>query len=194
MHAAKIISLSAALLLCACTTVWKAPDNVKIRGNKDTAYLDVADFSYKPAQPVDFSKLKTCIAESVTNRAVTLTDSANSFSRPLMGVHYSGSNSHTIPGGDIFKMLDEPRRTLFASGNTSSHIDSSNDVAQFDLHASLSDDGVTLKFINITSAQRFSGMIRNEGFAPVELSTGARTQVVYDALQDVANRIKTCLQ
>ena len=194
MHTAKTICISAALLLCACATTWDAPDNVRIRGGKDSGYLDVADFFYKPAQPVDFSKLKTCITENVTNRAVTLTDSANSFTGPFMAMRYNGGNSHTVPGGDIFKMVDEAHATLFVSGNTGSHADASNDIAQFDLRACIANGGVTLKFINITSAQRFSGMVVNDGFTPVELGAGARARAAYEALQGVAERIKTCLQ
>jgi hypothetical protein len=193
--------LAAFLLLVPATALcakWEVPANVTVRAEgKHASYMESVDFSYLPTAPIAFAQLKMCIAESVNNNAVTLSDSAGSFVGPATGIYYQNGNSQTVQGGGIFKYIDDSTSALIASGTTDggpAALGLTRDIVKFDLKAATSEAGVTLKFGNITRAQQSTGSVANNGFGPVGMWRGAGAQRIYASLETVAGKIKNCPQ
>jgi hypothetical protein len=172
------------------------PSNVTVRQEgKRSAFIEAVDFSYKPAQLVTFSAIKLCVAENISNNAVSLRDSSNAFVGPASGNYYSNTQSQTVQGGSIFKYVDDASATLIATGTTdggSSSWGLIRDFVKFELKAAISDMGVTLQFTNIARAQQDTGLSSNNGFQPVATWKGARPMKVYSALEKIAAKIKSC--
>jgi hypothetical protein len=193
--------LAASLFLVPATALcakWEVPSSVAVRAEgKHASYMESVDFSYQPSVPVTFSQLKMCIAENVSNNAVTLSDSAGSFVGPSTGHYYQNSHNQTVQGGGIFKYLDDSSSTLIATGTTDggpTALGLTRDIVKFELKAATVDADVTLKFGNITRAQQSTGSAANDGFGPVGMWRGAGAQRIYASLETVAGKIKHCLQ
>lgn len=191
------ITLAAALLP---TVVLGAandlPSNVTTTAvSKRAVYIDTIDFSYQTLQPTEFSKLKLCVAENISNNAVSLQDSAGSFVGPATGNYYQNNRTQTVQGSGIFKYLDDNAATLIATGTADGgKLAFTRDVLKFDLKAGVSGNDVTIKFSNITRAQQNTGSSANNGFNPVGVWKGARAKQVYGAIEAVANKVKSCAQ
>lgn len=183
--------------LAGCATV-PMPSNVTTTpGNASGDYINSIDFSYQSSTPASFNKLKLCVAESVSNRAVQLTDSSGSFVGPASGHYYDVQHSQTVQGGGIFKYADASLATLIANGTVdggSVALGLTRDIIKYDLKASAHGQQVGLVFTNITRAQQATGSVANNGFGPVGTWSGAHPKQAYAALQGVANGIKACLQ
>ncbi len=177
---------------------WAVPANVAVRAEgKHASYMDSVDFSYQPTAAVAFPQLKMCIAENVSNNAVTLSDNAGAFVGPATGTYYQPSHSQTVQGGGIFKYVDDSSSTMIATGTTDggpAALGLTRDIVKFDLKAATSDAGITLKFGNITRAQQSTGSAANDGFGPVGMWRGAGAQRIYASLEALTNKIKSCLQ
>lgn len=190
-----VISLIAALAGCATVPM---PSNVTTTpGNASGDYINSVDFSYQSSVPAAFNKLKLCVAENVSNRAVQLADSSGSFVGPATGHYYDNQHSQTVQGGDIFKYADASLSTLIANGTVdggSVALGLTRDIIKYDLKASAHGLLVGLMFTNITRAQQSSGSAANDGFSPVGTWSGARPKQAYAALEGIANGIKACLQ
>lgn len=174
------------------------PSNVTVRSaDSRNSYLDTIDFSYQPAAPVSFSKLKLCVAESLTNNSVALNDASGSIVGSATGTYYSDNNNQTVQGGGIFKYVDDSLATLIASGTTDGGKPGwglSSDFVKFELKASTSDSGVLLKVSNITRAQQSTGLLANDGFQPVGTWKGAGAMRIYEALKVVTGKVESCAQ
>lgn len=173
------------------------PSNVTTTSIESNNYIDTVDFSYQSSQTKTFSKLKLCIAENVSNGAVSLQDSSGSFVGPATGRYYQIDHSQVIHGGGAFKYLDDTIFTLIAQGTVDGGpvaFGITKDFVKFDLKAAIDGRAVTLKFLNITRAQQSTGAIVNDGFNPVGTWSGARPIQVYDTLEGVANKVKACLR
>ncbi len=173
------------------------PSNVTtVPGTGKNRHIDTIDFSFAPTQVIEFSKLKLCIAENMTNNAVTLSDSSGSFVGPATGHYYSNDRSQTVQGGGIFKYLDDSTSVLIANGTTDGGTSSwglIRDILKFDLKAAVNAESITLRYSNITRAQQDTGISTNDGFHAVGTWKGARPKQVYGALELLANRIKACI-
>lgn len=183
--------------LTGCATI-PMPSNVTtMPGNASGDYISSIDFSYQSSLPASFNKLKLCVAENVSNRAVQLTDSAGSFVGPATGHYYNVQHSQTVQGGDIFKYADASLSTLIANGTADGGpvaLGLTRDIIKYDLKASTHGSQVGLVFTNITRAQQSTGSVANDGFSPVGTWSGAHPKQVYTALESIANGIKGCLQ
>ena len=163
-----VILLAAVSASCAAVTM---PSNVTTKpGNASGDYINIIDFSYQSTTPVNFNKLKLCVAENVSNRAVQLQDSAGSFFGPASGNYYQVTHNQTLQGGGIFKYADPSMSTLIANGTVDGGpvaLGLTRDIIKYDLKASVHSSKVNLLFTNITRAQQPTGSVANEGFGPV---------------------------
>ncbi|OQW68689.1 MAG: hypothetical protein BVN34_08405 [Proteobacteria bacterium ST_bin12] len=192
------ISLAAMAGLTACATQAALPSNVFTRASSDGGtYIDKVDFSYSANEAQDFSKLKLCVAENITNDPVTLQDSSDSFVGAYTGNYYRNSNTQIISGQGVFKYVDDKASALIATGSTisnSNQLIPVKDIVKFDMKSSLVGSKVNIVFMNITRAQKETGAIANDGFAPVGTWYGARSQDIYTSIEVVANKIKSCMK
>lgn len=190
-----------------CLLIWPAaghcakpilPDNVTIRdADKRQSYLEAIDFSYQADHEIAFAAAKLCVAETINNSAVTLSDSAGSFVGAATGTYYSNDKSRTIAGGNVFKYVDDTVATLIANGTADGGPavwGLTRDILKFDLKVATSGTGVTLKFSNIVRAQQNTGSGVNIGFTPVGTWKGAKPLQVYSVLEGIATKLKACIR
>ena len=194
-----VIATLVVLLPCtAFAAKWEMPGYVTTKtGPYRGAYADTVDFSYQAGQVVDFAKAKLCVAENVSNNAVSLQDSAGSFVGPATGTYYRDANSQTVQGGTVFKYIDDSTSTLIASGTAdggTSSLGLVHDLLKFDLKIVTAGEAVTIRFSNILRAQQNTGSLVNDGFQPVGTWKGSRFQHVYASLEGVAGKMRSCLQ
>ena len=172
------------------------PSNVTTTpGNASGGYINSVDFSYQPTMPVSFNKLKLCVAENVSNRAVQLTGSARSFVAPASGQYHNVEHSQTVQGGGIFKFTDASLSTLIANGTIDGgRLGVTRGIIKYDLKASVDGSQVVLVFANITRAYQATGAAPNDGFSPVATRRTKYPMQAYAALEGIANGIKACTQ
>ncbi len=188
-------ALSLALAACMGPPV-RLPANVTttiITGTSSQA-IDHVDFSYTPTSPPVFSKLKVCVASSVDNDAVTLHDAAGSV---MTSAHYySNDHTTTVAPNQTIKFTDDAQKVIIANGTVDGGPVASGltrDIVKYELQSGLEANRVKLVFVNVTRAQKDTGSGTNDGFNPVGTWSGARPLQVYDALQTVANKVRSCL-
>lgn len=168
------------------------PANVTLKpGNKSGDYIDSVSQEVRGAA---FSKLKLCLAQNISNQAVTLTGSAqNPWSPRLTGE----SNTTTVQGGQVFKYEDAQASTVIAAGSTDggqSFMGLSRVVIRFELTAVAGPDRTVLKFTNIGRTDLDTGGAANLGFSPVGAWKGAKPLAVIETLQALGGRLDSCLQ
>ena len=193
----KLMAITLAGVFSGCASQVPLPNNVTVTsGSGGGSYLDRIDFSYTAQGSRDFSKIKLCVAENIANNDASLRDSAGSFVGAYTGTYYQTNHTQTVSGKDVFKYVDDKASTLVASGTTisvSQQLISVKDIVKFELKAAAAGSNVTLQFFNITRAQQDTGMVANDGFNPVGVWSGARSQDVYASLEAVANKVKACV-
>lgn len=182
--------------MASCATV-EMPSNVSItQGNMKQTFINTIDFSYRTNKEIGFNKLKLCVAEKVSNRAVQL-DDASGFRGPITGNFYAANHRQTVEGSDVFKYSDATLSTLIANGTVDGGpvaLALTRSIVKYDLKASVNASQVILVFTNISSAQKSTGYVANSGFAPVGTWSGAYPMQTYAALDGIAKDIKACLQ
>lgn len=192
-----LILIAAISSVAGCASQVQLPSNVSITpGSNSGLYMDKVDFSFNAMKPVPFDKIKLCVAENISNNAVSLNDTAGSFVGAATGTYYQANNSQSVSGGEVFKYVDDKLATLIAKGTavaTSKSLAVTKDFIRFELKASSSDSNVGLIFSNITRAQQNTGSIANDGFNPVGVWSGARAPDVYATLESVASKIRNCV-
>lgn len=193
-----VVLLMPAALLMGCASQTPLPSNVTTRpAPYDNTYLATIDFSYRAANPPSFSRLKLCVAEHLSNSAVSLRDAAGSWVGPATGTYYRQQNQQTAGGGGVFKYADDATSTVIVNGTIVSEpggLVISKEFVRFELKSSVNDSRVGLVVSNIARAQQNTGALANDGFSPVGTWPGARADGVYASLQGLANKIKGCLQ
>jgi hypothetical protein len=195
MNKSVFSTLTFVIFLSGCAQV-QLPMNVTTIESGGT-YIDRVDYSYQTDSTIDFSNLKLCVAENLTNNDVTLSDSSNSFVGAYTGNYYSTGKIQNIAGKDVFKYLDESSSTLIANGTTTSisnQLIPITDIVKFEMKSSLKGRNVQIEFFNITRAQKDTGLAANDGFSPVGAWSGARAPDIIASLERMANRIKSCLK
>lgn len=168
------------------------PPNVTLRaGNMSGDYIDTVTQEVRGAE---FGKLKFCLAQNVSNQAVTITGGTDA---PL--TFYSGNRTQTstIQGGQVFKYEDAAAGAVIAVGSADagqSLMGMTRAVVRFEVMAVASPERTTLKFSNIGRTDLNTGSVTNEGFSPVGAWKGAKPLAVIDTLQALGTRLDACLQ
>jgi hypothetical protein len=174
-----------------------APSNMTTKtGAYRGQYIDTVDFSFAPAGPVTFSKLKLCAAQRIANSGVALNDSSGSFVGPATGTYYRNSNTSVAEGGNTFKYSDDHQQAVVVSGTVdagASSLGLVRDFVRFDLTLAIEESRIVMEFRNVTRAQQNTGNMANDGFQPVGVWKGSRFQKVYAALENAAHEIRACV-
>jgi hypothetical protein len=183
--------------LTGCAII-NLPSNVRtapsMGGGSPT--IDTVDFSSNTHVVPSFPTLERCIATTVTNGAVTLTDAAGSHLVPFAPIYHTDGSAQTIQAGNVITYADASQYVLVAHGNSvvgAAAGGLTTNIISFDLHAARVDDRLQLQFVNITQAQKATGQAVNDGFSPIGTHSGAHPMEAYIALQRIADRIKACI-
>ena len=187
----RIIAVVFSLSGCAAIQL---PKNASVVESGGGTYLSRIDFSYTAGTNRDFSQAKLCVAENVSNPDVVLRDSAGSFVGPYTKKYYQANNTQNIAGKGLFKYLDDANSVLIANGTVSANTGFAIvDIIKFEIKVSVSGNKVGLLFSNITRAQQNTGGAVNDGFSPVGVWPGARSEDIYSALEILAMKVKSCI-
>jgi hypothetical protein len=183
-----IVAALAAALFGGCATAPTAiPQNVTMTTDSDPSMRSV-DFSY--SANISFAKMKMCIAENVSNDAVDLhgTKGMAGLSQALAGKYQSAT---IVPGGDIFKFSDAALGTIVAAGSVPSEgAVGFEGIVRFHLNVTVSAGHVEMVFTNVEDALKYAD--GSGSFAHVVPRIGF--QSTYNALQLLANNIKSCVR
>ena len=164
------------------------PPNVTIAQNKT---VEKIDFSFASDKPLDFSRIKRCVATNIHSDEVQLRDSAGSWVGPATGNYYQRDNRGTAQARETFKVIDDAGRFLIAQGQTDRTSGLSGWIIRFDLEAGLEQGRVILTMRNLKLAASSTGLLANDGFQP--LGSWYRFKSNYAALDAVAATVKACI-
>lgn len=164
------------------------PGNVTVAKNKTVERID---WSFSTERPVEFSRIKRCVAAHLHNDEVQLRDSAGSWVGPATGNYYRQNNQSTVAGSSVFKVVDEQGRFLVAQGQTDKTMGLSGWIMRFDLEAAIEQDRIVLVMRNVKLAASDTGAAGNDGFQP--LGTWYRFKTNYAALEAIALEVKGCI-
>ncbi|MCT2400407.1 hypothetical protein [Novosphingobium mangrovi (ex Huang et al. 2023)] len=188
-YLAKIIAISAFFALPAMASGKdNIPANVTVATNRT---VEKIDWSFPTDTPVEFSRVKRCVATNLHNDEVQLRDSAGSWVGPATGNYYQRDNRATVQGGGIFKVVDDQSQYLVAQGQTDKTMGLSGWIMRFDLEAAVEQSQVVLVMRNVKLAAGNTGSMGNDGFQP--LGTWFRFKSNYAALETVASALKSCI-
>lgn len=164
------------------------PANVTVAKNKT---VEKIDWSFRAEGPVEFSRVKRCIAVNIHNDEVQLRDSAGSQVGPATGNYYRQDNRSAVQSGDVFKIVDDQNQYLIAQGQTDKTSGLSGWIIRFDLEAAVEPGRVVLVMRNVKLAASDTGLLSNNGFQP--LGTWFRFKSNYAALNAVASAVRSCI-
>jgi hypothetical protein len=174
------------------------PPNVTTRpyGAGKNQVIDAIDYSFSASKPVEFSRIKMCIASNLTNDEVQLRDSAGSFVGNS-GTYYRTENKQTVQGGGIFKYVDDSSKSLVARGSVSRQGGLGGIISlaiRFDLEVSAEANAVKMRMLHIEAAMKNTGSASNDGFKPVGVWAGSMYKKNILALNGVADQLKSCFR
>lgn len=190
------IVLGSVLFSTAATAKSQLPPNVTTKpygGGRNQA-IDAIDYSFAAGKPVEFSRVKMCIATNLTNDEVQLRDSAGSFVGSS-GTYYRTNNSSTVQGGGIFKYVDDPSKSLVARGSVNRQGGLGGIISlaiRFDVEVTAEANAVRMRMLNIESAMKNTGSSSNDGFNPIGVWTGSPYKKNIQALDGLASKLRSC--
>ena len=156
--------------------------------------IDTIDYSFQSAKPIEFARIKMCVAENVTNNGVQLSDHAGSFVG-YSGTYYQAHNGSTVQGGDVFKYVDDASKSLVASGSIGRRGGFGGLIGlsiRFDFEASVSGTTMNMKMIHVEEAMTNTGSASNDGYHPIGVWTGSMYKKDITALNDLASQLRAC--
>ena len=195
MGAPMALLLAAGMAGCASMqseTDMRAEPGVSLRARAEGGnYVDELAMDVRGA---DFSRLKMCLALTVSNPPVTLTGGTTP---PLTLFQPPRTQTVAVPGGDVFKYEDSASATVIVIGSADggpSLMDLTRAVIRFELAAVAGAERSRLRFRNITRADLDTSTIANDGFTPVGAWRSAHPEAAIRALRGIATSIDACLR
>lgn len=196
-----IVALSLIGTLAGCSMVNQVRDSrlnsvqgVTIENNGSyevlKSYQKVIDENINP------SKLKVCIARSISNDDIQLSDSSASFYGAYTGRYYHVDKSTVSRGGEVVSSSASTEAATVANGTTSYFYNTGlggvERVVRFTVDIMPTNVGPQFTFSNLKQAQKNTGTIANDGFNPIGSWEGAGPYQTLQALDKVAAEISTC--
>ena len=139
-----------------------------------------------------------CVANSVTNRSVRLSDSSSSFVGKYSGNYYNIGNAYTENGGNVIKHVSGNGKSVVAEGMSeysfNSGIVNITRIVRFTLDVTAMDGNVVYTFTNMQQAQTSTGSLQNDGFIHIGAWSGANPDLVIKSIDSIASKISLCLK
>lgn len=183
----KLSAFMVSLVLAGCSSP-QLPDNVKT----DRQYL--TSVTYTQPYGVDFDKVKRCIALTISNENVRLSDNSGSFVGPYSKRLYNIEHSRTDYAPNTLVHLDEFHRHIVVNGSAGYINGLVNYIIRFRLQVQTRPltNETNMLFDNIIRAPMQTGFSANTGFKPVGTWYGAGTLDVTQAIEIVKNNLTAC--
>lgn len=145
-------------------------------------------------EPANLGKLPFCVASTVTNESVMVSDSAGSFVGAYTGKYYQAHNSKETGGGSVMQFVSQDGSEVVARGTTRYWAAMIERAVRFTV--SIKDDGVsrTYRFTGVEVAQINSGSWPNSGFSRAAMNPGTGGGHALKNMRQIADDIDTCLR
>lgn len=191
-----------AVLLTACASL-NAVDpevasdpRVKLRqGPNGYQYLDSFSMSFEASTGKSIDALPVCVARSVQNRGVTVSETSAHVGS-YTGKTYWSSSTSNIAGGEVLKYVSDDRASVSAEGSVVYSIGSAfapiDRSVRFALNATKSAQLLTLQFTKLEQVQIQSAGAAS-GYTPAGAWSGADPEKVISALASIGENINACL-
>ncbi len=169
-------------------------DGLTLKQVGGNSFLDRYEVS---SQASASSDLAFCMASSMSNKDVQLSDTANSFVGQASGnLYISGSRSNSA-GGEVIKYKSDDGSKVAAQGRADYSFTFGfapiSRTVQFDVVAKKDSGKLLIAFTDIMQAQKETGVATNSGFTPVGAWDGANPDMALSTLKDVAAKIQSCM-
>lgn len=193
-----ITAVAMALYPATATAKVELPSNVTTKpyGGGKNQVVDAIDYSFSTEKPIEFSRIKMCIASNVTNNEVQLSDNAGSFVG-ASGTYYRTQNKQTVQGGGIFKYVDDASKSLVAQGSVNRQAGLGGIIGlsiRFDLEVSGEDNALKMRMLHIEQAMKNTGSSINDGYMPIGVWAGSMYKKNIQALNGFADQLKSCFR
>lgn len=169
-------------------------DGLTLKQVGGNSFLDRYEFS---SQASASSDLAFCMASSVSNKDVQLSDSANSFVGQASGNLYIAGSRSNSAGGEVIKYKSDDGSKVAAQGRADYSFTFGfapiSRTVQFDVVAKKDSGKLLIAFTDIMHAQKETGAATNSGFTPVGAWDGANPDMALSTLKDVAAKIQSCM-
>lgn len=194
----KHLTLGLALLMAGCTTFDvdpRLPSNVTVSGPQNGQPLYVSNIHFAYDGIAANVSLPKCVAAEVVNRQYSISDSSDSYFSPWSGYH-DHTRYREIGGGQTLVYSDP--NAVVANGTvlltSGSGLSQRESIVAFKLKAERQGDNVQLDYTNISQAMTRSSSVANPGLRPLGAWSSAHPLRVYDALEQLSNKLAQCLK
>lgn len=192
----KLLLLGLSVVMVGCSVApEQLPTGVSTipAGFGDATYLDKIDRSFALNKDVDFSKVKLCAAQSINNDGFTIKGDSKSYVGAFTGSLYTSKSKEEIDGGNIFKYIDEPSKTIIADGKVKTKQMMTDFVVKYGAKITLNKESVSLIFADLERAQVDTSIMNNKGFQKIGTWKGFNAQLYVNAIDTVAGNFKNCV-
>lgn len=162
--------------------------DVKLEGNVLTSLI------IEHTEPANFDKLPFCVASTVTNESIMVSDSAGSFVGAYTGNHYQYNRSQEVGGGNVIQFISKDGNSVVARGTTRYWAGMIERAVRFTV--SIKDDGLSrsYRFTGVEVAQISSGSWPNSGYMKAAMNLGTGGAHALGNMKKIANDIDVCLR
>ena len=137
--------------------------------------------------------LPGCVASTISNDSVSLTDATGSFVGGYTGNYYHSNNSREVGGGNVLQYVSDSGSEVVAKGSTQYTSGMVQRSVRFSVR--IKDDGEKRSYVfsNLQQAQLSTGYANNTGYNPIHARPGGGAEHVMLSLKQVAASVDACM-
>src|SRR5690606_20004483 len=170
------------------------PQNLKQYGDVKLNGNVLHSLTVTHIEPANLGKLPVCVASTVTNESVMVSDSAGSFVGAYTGNYYQTNHSQEVGGGNVMQFVSPDGSEVVARGTTRYWAAMIERAVRFTI--SIKDDGIsrTYRFTGVEVAQINSGTWPNSGYMKAAMNPGTGGGHALKNMKQIADDIDSCLR
>lgn len=150
-------------------------------------------FKVSAAGAAPIAALPGCVASTVTNDPVLLSDSAGSFVGAYTGRYYQAGSRREVGGGNTIQYVSPDGADLVAKGATMYASGLIQRSVRFTLRIRDQGQGRLYQFSGIEQAQTSTGSMPNTGYNRVHVAFGGGAEHVISSLKSITTDLESCI-
>ncbi len=181
----------ATAMLAGCAV---KPENLAQYGNVQLDGNVLRSLSIEHSEPASLGKLPFCVASTVMNESIMVSDSAGSFVGAYTGNFYQFNQSKEVGGGNVLQFVSQDGTEVVARGTTRYWAAMIERAVRFTV--TIKDDGISrhYKFTGVEVAQINSGSWPNSGYMKAAMNPGTGGGHALKNIKQIAEDIDACLR
>lgn len=138
-------------------------------------------------------KMSMCIASTIKNDPVSLSDSSRSFVGAYTGTYYQVGSNREVGGGSVIQYAAPDESSVVAKGETGYTSAMVSRSVRYTV--TIQNLGADRKYLfsGIQQAQLSTGSMANTGYSPVHVMMGGGSESVAQSLVAVTDEIEACI-